>query len=284
MAQKDPPPPKYESNKDAYATSAPTNYSYGFDGINGPNDDDTDNLFAAEGFSNPVTRKRFMAKVLTIVGAQLMLTFGFMSMTSIMVRDSETGKVTQASINASGLGWLYSRGMLWTSMIGSFALLIGAMCCCQGMLRKVPINFIFLFVWTLMESHFVSIVGFTYNIQTLGMVMAITAGIVLMVGAIAWFAPVDFTKMYSYMIGILFAWILISLIGRMFMGYGWGGILYSCIGVTIFMIFLAIDLQMIMGGKKHEISEDDYVFAAINIYLDILNIFLYLLQMFGGDN
>ncbi len=36
-----------------------------------------------------------------------------------------------------------------------------------------------------------------------------------------------------------------------------------------------------MDGKKVQISPDDYVFAALNLYLDIVNLFLYLLRLFG---
>jgi FtsH-binding integral membrane protein len=42
-----------------------------------------------------------------------------------------------------------------------------------------------------------------------------------------------------------------------------------------------------MGGKKHELEIDDYIFgiltiikiAAIMLYLDILNLFLYILDL-----
>ena len=36
---------------------------------------------------------------------------------------------------------------------------------------------------------------------------------------------------------------------------------------------------MIMGGHKFSISPEEYVFAAIAIYLDILNLFIYILKM-----
>jgi FtsH-binding integral membrane protein len=37
---------------------------------------------------------------------------------------------------------------------------------------------------------------------------------------------------------------------------------------------------MICGGKrKNVINKDDYVIAAVMIYLDIINIFLYILQI-----
>ena len=40
---------------------------------------------------------------------------------------------------------------------------------------------------------------------------------------------------------------------------------------------------MMMGGNhKYSISPEEYIFAAIAIYLDILNIFLYILRILGA--
>ncbi len=36
--------------------------------------------------------------------------------------------------------------------------------------------------------------------------------------------------------------------------------------------------QLLMGGRTLEVSPDDYIFAATQIYLDIINIFLNILQ------
>jgi FtsH-binding integral membrane protein len=39
-------------------------------------------------------------------------------------------------------------------------------------------------------------------------------------------------------------------------------------------------LQLIVGGKhKHAFGLDDYVFAALNVYLDIINLFMFILQL-----
>ncbi len=37
-----------------------------------------------------------------------------------------------------------------------------------------------------------------------------------------------------------------------------------------------------MGGHKLSISPDEYVFASLTLYLDIINIFLYILQLLGS--
>lgn len=40
---------------------------------------------------------------------------------------------------------------------------------------------------------------------------------------------------------------------------------------------------MIVGGKrKYTLGHDDYILAAIILYLDIINIFLYLLEILKG--
>ena len=46
--------------------------------------------------------------------------------------------------------------------------------------------------------------------------------------------------------------------------------------------FLAYDTQLIMGGRKYEYSEEDYVAAVTQLYVDIVMIFIYLLQLIGG--
>lgn len=47
------------------------------------------------------------------------------------------------------------------------------------------------------------------------------------------------------------------------------------------MKFLAFDTQLLMGNKRYTISPEEYVFATLNIYLDIIYIFSFFLQIFG---
>ena len=70
-------------------------------------------------------------------------------------------------------------------------------------------------------------------------------------------------------------------------------LVYSAIGVLLFSVYLIYDTQvvdnqqssplnsqMMMGGNhKFSISPEEYIFAAIAIYLDILNLFLHILKL-----
>ena len=46
--------------------------------------------------------------------------------------------------------------------------------------------------------------------------------------------------------------------------------------------YLVFDTQLMMGGKhKYALSPEEYIFAALNLYLDIINLFLFILSIIG---
>ena len=53
------------------------------------------------------------------------------------------------------------------------------------------------------------------------------------------------------------------------------------IGAVLMSLFLAIDTQMLVGNKRFRYDPEDYINAALQIYLDICFIFLYILQIVG---
>ena len=59
-------------------------------------------------------------------------------------------------------------------------------------------------------------------------------------------------------------------------------LVYCVAGALLFSFYLIYDTQLIIGGNhKHHFSIDDYCMAAINLYIDIIQLFLWLLQIFG---
>jgi len=69
--------------------------------------------------------------------------------------------------------------------------------------------------------------------------------------------------------------------------YNWGYInmAYCAGGVLIFSMYVVYDTQLIIGGKhkKFQFSVDDYIFAALALYMDIINLFLYILALLGNN-
>lgn len=69
------------------------------------------------------------------------------------------------------------------------------------------------------------------------------------------------------------------------MGFGMGGrMIFSLIGALIFIGYILYDTSNLI----HVHGPDDYIVATVMLYLDIVNLFLYLLQLLqslqGGDS
>lgn len=58
-------------------------------------------------------------------------------------------------------------------------------------------------------------------------------------------------------------------------------LIISMVSAVLFTFFLIYDIQKLMGNRERAYSPDDYIIAALNIYLDIIQIFLNLLQIIG---
>lgn len=50
---------------------------------------------------------------------------------------------------------------------------------------------------------------------------------------------------------------------------------------VIYMIYLLIDIQLVMGGKRNNLTMDNYVMGAIIIYVDIVRLFVNILRILG---
>ena len=61
----------------------------------------------------------------------------------------------------------------------------------------------------------------------------------------------------------------------------WMIILYASLGILGSGIFILVDLVVVM--KEGVIDTDDYILGALNLYLDIVRMFLYFLLICGRE-
>jgi FtsH-binding integral membrane protein len=109
---------------------------------------------------------------------------------------------------------------------------------------------------------------------------AMTAAVTIALTVYACTTKTDFT----YCGGMLF------IVGALMFCYGifafafgiYLNAFYCVLGVFFYGIYLIYDTQLIMGKFGVAYTIDDYIIAAMMIYLDIIQIFLYLLRLFGG--
>ena len=86
----------------------------------------------------------------------------------------------------------------------------------------------------------------------------------------------------------LVALIVTSLIGMLF-GFGFGrSVLYCGIGLVMFMLLTAYDTQKLQQMYAYyagdpELAEKASIYGALTLYLDFINIFLYVVRLLGNN-
>lgn len=114
------------------------------------------------------------------------------------------------------------------------------------------------------------------------MSIGLTSGIVIGLTAVAFYAPIDITGYGMYLFVAGWGFILAGLMLWLF-ATPFTVTLYALIGALLFSAYIVYDTQALMiGDKQFTYGPDDYVFATLNLYLDIINIFLYILQIVGN--
>merc|ERR1719379_1506895 len=154
------------------------------------------------------------------------------------------------------------------------------MCCCVETLRKFPNNYIFLAVITVCLSVIVGFTSARYTWQSVVLCAGITAFIFIGMTVFAWTTKTDFTGagpyIFAAMLCLMCFGFFLGIMSLCGMNVKWGYMLYNIAGVFLFTFFIVFDTQRIMGelgGHKYSFGIDDYVFAALNLYLDIIELF-----------
>ena len=92
-----------------------------------------------------------------------------------------------------------------------------------------------------------------------------------------------FTASGGMLFSLLFLLIAAGVLG-MFVQASWFSIALSAGGALLFSCYIVADVQLAMGGHKVALSPDEYVFCSLNIYLDVINLFLQLLRLLDSLN
>lgn len=217
-------------------------------------------------FSDKTVRQGFIRKVYSILMVQLLITAGIIS---LFLFHTPTRRFVQQN------SWLWIL-----AVIISFAAVI-AIACCGSVRRKAPGNYILLGVFTLAEGFMLGMFSGNFNSQEVFLAVAITAVLCFALTLFAFQTKWDFTVMGA---GLFIAVICLMLFGFLALIFQSRimTLVYASIGALIFSLYLIYDTQMIMGGKhKYSISPEEYVYASLALYMDIVNIFVYILTIIG---
>lgn len=231
-----------------------------------------------------------------VEAAEIQIRHGFIQKVyGILITQLSITLVISSLIVHLGRRWVVANPNLATTMIclGSVGSLLTmfVFICCPGAMRRSPTNYFLLFLFTICKSLLVGFISLAYTRESVIIALAITALIVISLTAFACQTSYDFTGYGPYlMCGLMcliclgFTFFIASLVG---LGnspaFKTLRLVYAAGGAFLFSCYIVFDTQLIIGGKhnRYRFSIDDYAMAAINLYVDIVQLFLFLLELIG---
>lgn len=171
---------------------------------------------------------------------------------------------------------LHSPGMLWTSIIMTFVFLIVGSPPCYG--RHHPMNLFALLGFTLCESYLVGYTCLFYNSALILMACGITLSTFVGLTAYVMYTKADFNFLGAGLYSCLWIMIIGSFISAFLPNMPVFNVAMAILGCITAVGYILYDTSEIIN--RMEI--DEYVFACMSLYIDIIMLFLNLLQLLSG--
>lgn len=169
----------------------------------------------------------------------------------------------------------------WLLFIVEIALIFGL-----NFVRNTPgVNIIVLSAFAFISGlTIVPLLAFVMSTQGLGVVGQALAMTAIIFGVMSFYAlktKSDLNNIGKILFWTVIVMIVFALLNAFIFQNTWLQFGIACVGVIVFSIYIAYDTQNIVRGNY-----DSPVMAAASLYLDILNVFISLLQIFGilGSN
>ena len=150
--------------------------------------------------------------------------------------------------------------------------------------RTFPKNIILTFLFTFIEGIYIAPFLFFAETRSPGIVGQ--AGLLTLTafGALTLFTVAsrrDFSAWGSFFFVGLIVLLLTSLLNAFFFHSTTAGLWIAAGGVLVFSGLLVFDTWRIT--RSGQLGPEDYAMAAVTIYLDLLNMFMFILSLLGGN-
>jgi len=140
-------------------------------------------------------------------------------------------------------------------------------------------------VYSALTGFTFSFVLMAYDMNTVFVAFLFAAVLFASCAIIGHTTKVDLTKFSGLLFGALLALVIMTVIS-IFVPVLRNNLLFGYLGLFIFLVYTAFDMQKIKqyyyNVGEGTIKENLAVFGAFQLYLDFINIFIYILRILGN--
>uniref|UniRef100_A0A673GP05 Protein lifeguard 3-like n=1 Tax=Sinocyclocheilus rhinocerous TaxID=307959 RepID=A0A673GP05_9TELE len=218
---------------------------------------DAEGISATGVWDSMSVRHAFIRKVYLILAVQLLIT------TSIIAVFTFVEPVRLFVVQNPAIYWASFPVYLVTYLM---------LVCCEGPRRRHPWNLILLFIFTLTLSYMTGTISSYFDTKAVFLALGITAIVCIIVTIFCFQTKVDFTSCTGLLCALCVVLLVIGIITSIVLSFQYVS------------EFLAYHTQLLIGNRANTISPEEYVFGALSLYVDIVQIFIFLLHITGSSS
>ncbi len=210
--------------------------------------------------------KSIFTKVYMWVFIGLMITFG----SGYLLSTSEAAIRT-----------IFGSGLYWLIFIGEFAIAIILPLRLKKMSKTTSI--VLYLLYTLLTGLTFASIFLLYKISSIIYVFLVASLTFLIFAMIGRFTKIDLSNIGIVLLMALIGILILSII-NMFLGNESLDMMLCVLGLIVFFVYTAYDIQKIKHMDTLGIEEDKLaIYGAFQLFLDFINIFIRLLQLMGKN-
>ena len=178
-----------------------------------------------------------------------------------------------------------SKIVFWALIIAEFALVVAI----SGAINRLSISTatLLFILYSVVNGATLSTIFFAFSVAAIAKTFFITAGTFGVMALVGYTTKADLTSMGKLLFMALLG-LVIATVVNMFVASSGFDLIISYVGVLIFVGLTAYDTQKIkqmcqMAPDAGEGAQKLALIGALSLYLDFINLFLYLLRIFGNN-
>jgi FtsH-binding integral membrane protein len=178
------------------------------------------------------------------------------------------------------------QALFWVALIGQLVMVFAIRGVVAAANVSVSVAALLFFVYAALTGLVFSILLAVYTTNTVVGAFAGAAGVFAGMAVVGYSTHVDLTRYRSLLFGALIG-LLVAVIAFLFTGGSAFNLVIGIAGVLVFSGLTAYDIQrmrvmQVRGVGDGAYAEKQAIFGALILYLDFVNLFLFLLRIFGG--
>ena len=210
-----------------------------------------------------LVRQGFIRKVYGSLTLQLLWTFSVVAL---------------LSLNPAVAGFVArTPGVLGATLALYLGSCLALVCCGERAQRTVPTNYYLLAAFTVATSLLVAVSACAYSPLTVTLAAFFTLSIFGFLTAYAFHTKTEWS--FGRAGGLALAWslLVLALTSAFLPASAFSSAALALAGALMFSVYIIVDTQALLS----RLGPDDYVFAALSLFLDVVNLFLHVLRVLG---